>query len=87
MIISAIVDIIGYTTTSVSNPFLKEVNAISTVNMEFVNPKNMVANTTIKISKKSVKVIPQNKLPKVINNKFITTLVSKVRTITDLKSM
>ena len=87
MTISAIVDIIGYTITSVSNPFLKEANAISIVNREFANPKNMVANTTTKISKNCAKVKPQIKLPKITDNKLMARLVSRVITVTDLKSV
>jgi len=84
---SATVDIIGYTVTSGSNPFLKEMNAISIVISEFVNPKTIVADMTIKMSEKSAKVIPQNKLPKTMDNKLIATVVSKVMNIMDLKSM
>jgi hypothetical protein len=62
-------------------------NAISIVSKEFVNPKTMVADITIKMPEKSAKVIPQNRLPKIMDTKLIATLVSNVMTIRDLKSM
>jgi len=49
--------------------------------MERINPKVIVATTTIKISEKSVEVNPQNRLPKITEIKLIAMLVSKVITI------
>jgi hypothetical protein len=87
MNISATVDIIGYSMTSGSMPFLNVTKDMRIVNKERVNPRVIVASVTIKIPEKSAKVILQNKMPKSIETMLIAMLVSKVITVIALNNM
>jgi hypothetical protein len=64
-----------------SKPREKDMKATLIVSKVIIKPKAMVAKTTAKMDGNSVKVIPQNREPKIKETQLIATLVAKVITI------